>query len=147
MRIAVAEIATEKRMEETPTGAVLVRPYQIILRVSLEIDGVLSPGFPAILDTGHNLNFSISEEHLREWAGMQPRTIGAAKVNNLEVSLRQANVAVGKTIFKLDEGIAVHERGPRLPILGLRALVKNNVKLVVAGNRAYLSKGWSLGSW
>src|SRR5687768_7076153 len=122
MRIASAEIPTEKRMEESPTGLILVRPYQIILRVSLELDGVLSPDFPVILDTGHNLNFSISEEHLRDWAVMQPRTIGAAKVNNLDVSLRRANVVLhGKkhTLFTLDEGIAVHERGPRIPILGL----------------------------
>jgi hypothetical protein len=145
MRIASAEVSSEKRMEDSPSGPVLVRPYQIIFRMSLELNGVLSADFPAILDTGHNLNFSISEEHLRNWAVMQLHTIGTAKVNNVQVDLRKANVAVHSrtpTILRLDEGIAVHDKMPRLPILGLRALVKNDIKLVVKARWAHLSKGW-----
>ena len=132
-------------MEDSPTGPILVRPYQIIFRISLELNGVLSPDFPAILDTGYNLNLSISEEHLRDWAGMSLRKIGSARINDNEVVLRQSNIAVhGKNplVLNLDAGIAVHGAGPRLPTLGLRALVKNNIKLVVVGGWAHLSRGW-----
>ena len=46
----------------TPDGIALVKPFQIIVMVSLSLGDVLEPGgrrFPAILDTGLNHNFAI----------------------------------------------------------------------------------------
>ena len=66
---------------EEPTEAavggeqVLVRPFQIIVRVSLSTRGALSPRFPAVLDTAFNLTFAIAEPHIRSWAGLDPATL------------------------------------------------------------------------
>ena len=56
---------------------VRIRPYQIIVWVSLSAKSVLelpphAPRFPAILDTGHNHNFSIRHQHLVNWASIDP---------------------------------------------------------------------------
>jgi hypothetical protein len=43
----------------------------------------------------------------------------------------------------LREGIAIYpddgSNYPRLPLLGLRAIIKNNLKLVIDGKRKYVS--------
>jgi hypothetical protein len=43
----------------------------------------------------------------------------------------------------LEEGIAIYPRDesdhPRLPLLGLRAIIKYNLKLVIDGKRRYVS--------
>lgn len=64
--------------EATVAGQrVEIRPYQIILWVSLQTGATVSSPFPAILDVGHSLNFSIREEQLRDWANIVP---GALKL-------------------------------------------------------------------
>ena len=46
-------------------------------------------------------------------------------------------------MLPLEEGIAVYpddgSNYPRLPVLGLRAIIKNNLKLVIDGKRKYVS--------
>ena len=59
---------------------VRVKAYQIIAWVSLSVKRVATwepgtPTFPAILDPGHNHNFSIQEEQLIRWAGLRPETL------------------------------------------------------------------------
>ena len=60
-----------------PTGEVIVRPYQIVVWVSITrqhaaaLDSA-TPRFPALLDTGNNHNFSLQHEHLLSWAGAEP---------------------------------------------------------------------------
>ena len=101
------------------------------------------PFFPAILDTGHSHNFSIQEDHLIRWAGLDPRLLPRhreVRIGGHRVPLCQADVWIRpnergqrdrpaeKTPFRvaLDWGIAVYPRTisnpPRLPLLGLRAL-------------------------
>ena len=61
----------------TPDGIALVKPFQIVVMVSLSIGDVLEPGgrrFPAILDTGLNHNFAIRREHLDRWTALRPPT-------------------------------------------------------------------------
>ena len=59
-----------------PGGRCLTaKPYQVIVTVSLTVRETISPAFPAFLDSGHNHNFSISEEHLRVWAGIDPNVL------------------------------------------------------------------------
>src|SRR3954447_25179952 len=91
---------------ETPASVVVagevvpVRAYQIILRVTLAVGETLAkdaPAFPAVLDTGHSHNFSISEGLLVRWAGVNPaacRKLGAILVNRQEVPLLGANLWV-----------------------------------------------------
>jgi hypothetical protein len=151
------EAATEV---ETPSGPVLIRSYQIVAWVSLSVRGALSRPFPAILDTGHSHNFSIKEEHLEAWTGLHAheiQTIGHARVNKQLVELKDAAVTVypnfpGKQdvsqekppyLLMLPEGVAVHRTrdpfAPRLPLLGVRALVKNRLRMTIDGGRKHVS--------
>jgi hypothetical protein len=156
-RCPICEEATEV---DSPTGPVLIRSYQIVAWVSLSVRGTLSPPFPAILDTGHSHNFSIKEEHLELWTGLHAheiQTIGHARVNKQLVELKGAALAIYlNTLGRRDvprerppyrltlaEGIAVHRASdpfaPRLPLLGVRALVKNHLRIIIDGGRKEVS--------
>lgn len=134
---------------------VLIRRYQIAVWVRLK-----DLSFPAVLDTGHTHNFALSEKHLREWAGLRPdslRLIGRSKVNEEKLPQFQSEVflhrnvpgtigrAEGGILLRMEHGITLMpEKMARLPILGLRALVKNDLKLVMDGKRRQvtLKKDW-----
>lgn len=137
-----------------------IRPYQIILWVSLRTDANSSRRFPAILDTGHSLNFSIAERQLREWAGIEPgilKEIGRTTLNNRAVLLSRADLALHRNRtghrdelagaaaaqLQLAEGIVVHASNdplsPRLPLLGLRALVRNRLRVLIDGRNLAVS--------
>jgi hypothetical protein len=114
------------------------------------------PFLPAIIDIGHNHNFSIREEHLIRWAGLDPRClgqVGAVQIGSDRLSLLQADLwlrpnareerdrPADRAPFRLDldSGIAVYPPGmsyaPRLPIFGLRALRWAKFHLTVDGRR------------
>lgn len=139
---------------ESPRGSVLVRPYQIVLWANLSVAGKVSSSFPVVLDTGHTHNSSIREQQLAEWAPTittNLRTIGFARVNRRPVMLKEAGIAIHRNVpgtrdslaanylLDLPQGIAVHGRtdpfAPRLPLLGMRALVRNRLKLIIDGAR------------
>ena len=145
---------------ETPTGPILIRSYQIVAWVGLSVRGMLSRPFPAVLDTGHSHNFSIKEEHLgvvdgtacsrnpddRACAGEQAtrRTQGCrGRVYPNTPGKRDA--LRGKPPYRLilPEGIAVHRASdpfaPRLPLLGIRALVTNQLRITIDGSRKEVS--------
>ena len=69
---------SERRSEVwTPDRLATIKPYQIIVTVSLAARELMEPDpglprFPAILDTGNNHNFAISEPHLRSWTRITP---------------------------------------------------------------------------
>ena len=144
----------------SPWGAVLIRPYQIIVWVSVSVRGLFSPPFPAILDTGHSHNFSIKEEHLEFCVRLPPadlRTIGYARVNREPVVLKEAGLALHRNVarsrddlggespylLELSEGIAVHRLedpfAPRLPLLGMRSLAKNGLRIIIDTRRLEVS--------
>jgi hypothetical protein len=136
---------------------VRVRADQIIVWVSLSLRRLTNPTpvavpFPAILDTGHNHTFSLSEYHLRSWAGLTPDVLdvlAAVRDRGRRIDLRSANLwvhtnAVGQREVLSDgpphrlianAGIAVYpgDDFPRLPILGLRAIAENDLLLTVNG--------------
>ncbi|HYV39813.1 MAG TPA: hypothetical protein VE988_29255, partial [Gemmataceae bacterium] len=113
------------------------------------------PRFPGILDTGHNHNFSINGSHLRDWAAVpinSLRRLGQIEEGGDTLPLfaanvwihcnrpRTRNVAPEKPPFllRLDEGIAVQDKRigvPRLPLLGLRALARNDLFLTTDGGK------------
>lgn len=145
---------------DTPSGPILIRSYQIVIWVGISVRGRLSPPFPAVLDTGHSHNFSIKEEHWELWTGLHSReipTIGHARVNKQLVELKDAAIAVysntpgerdslrakSSHLLILSEGIAVHRAtdpfAPRLPLLGMRALVKNHLQIMIDGERKEVS--------
>ena len=85
-------------MVRSPSGEVEVRPYQIVVWLSLGAASQAAPSlppFPAILDTGHNHNFSIQADLLKAWAGWEPDELPKLKaisVNRQRVPLHSADV-------------------------------------------------------
>ncbi len=141
-----------------PRGSMRVKPYQIVAAISVSLQALLewdphTPRFPAILDTGNNHNLSISRGHLLRWAGLQPealRIIGAIRERQQRISLHAASVWLHRNRpgeralrdqephpLKLQQGIAVYpdDIGPRLPVLGLRALTQNQLHLAIDPER------------
>jgi hypothetical protein len=146
---------------ETPTAVsvgrerVTIKPYQIIVWVSLTArdQEILEPGtprFPAVLDIGLSYNFSISDELLRRWAGLHPRSLrglGRVRLSGLPADVHEAEAwlypnqpgqrdrFLNQPPFRLHlkRGIAVYLRHtpnvPRLPLLGLRGLRWTNLQL------------------
>jgi hypothetical protein len=133
-----------------------IRPYQIILWVSVTPKSVLTLGttarrFPAILDTGHNHNFSIQRRHVIQWAGMDPTSVplrGAIREGGRRAELRSFNVWIHPNekgerdrfadrpahCVELPAGVAVYPDDavfPPLPLLGLRALVRGKMHLAL----------------
>jgi hypothetical protein len=149
----------------TPDGIAVVKPFQIVVMVSLSIGDTLEPGgrrFPAILDTGLNHNFAIRREHLDRWTGLRPPTRKPVTVQKQAIPLAAAHVWVYRNQpgtsepsdlppirLRTPEGIAVFPEDvpnpARLPILGLRALVRSDLKLIIDGKRREVTlkrPGW-----
>jgi hypothetical protein len=152
----------------TPDRLATVKPHQIIVTVGLSVRELIEPDsglprFPAILDTGNNHNFAIREEQLRSWVRITPSesrhyiTIQGRRVPLINAGLwlfcnEPGRVAVsGRSPIRLAmaEGIAVFPEDlpnpARLPILGLRALVDNNLMLIIDGKRREVTlktPGW-----
>jgi hypothetical protein len=114
------------------------------------------PRFPAILDTGHNHNFIIQKRHLELWANTSTEMLtpaGALYVNNKPVELYDANVWLHCNIagqinpdegsepieLPINGGIAISTEGPRLPLLGIRALRSAGLYIAIACERGFVS--------
>ncbi len=139
-----------------------IKPYQIIIQVSISDHATWDPRipvFPALLDTGNNHNFSIQAYQLRRWAGIDPRYLpveGTVRVDRREATLHLARVWIHRNgggkrdlrggqpfMLRLAEGVIVYpadgSNHPRLPLLGLRAIMDNNLKLTIDGKRDHVS--------
>jgi len=140
--------------------SVNVKRDQIIVWVSITEKGVSdlhpnTPRVPAILDTGCTHAFVIRERHLQEWAGIHPRylrRLAATRVYRKTVPQLAANVWLHPNVsgdrdriadrapYRLEilPGIAVvpePESDPRLPLVGLRAVRWNHLRVSVNGDR------------
>jgi hypothetical protein len=138
---------------------VTAHSFQVVVWVSVTPEDwtELPPGtprLPAILDTGHSHNFSIPDRQLRLWAGIVPPALPLlrnVRINRVNVPLRAASLwlhpnrsgqrdrftASPPFRLQLPRGIAIYPPDtpgePRLPLLGLRALVLNNLHLTIDG--------------
>jgi hypothetical protein len=147
------------------TEMVRVKAYEILVWVSLTPKHPPSdwqPGtrrFPAVLDSAHTHNFSLQAQHLTRWSGLTPqrlRPLGRLRKAGLESPLYAANVWIyfnqpGERDalrecppyrLELPRGIAVHpdeSSFPRVPVLGLRALITNRLHLTVDGEHRFAS--------
>jgi hypothetical protein len=154
--------SSDPTVVSAPGGRVRVKPYQIVVAVSVSLQTLREwdrrmPRFPAILDTGNNHNLSISRGHLLRWAGLQPEAlpiIGAARERQQRIPLHAASVWLHRNRpgertlrdqephpLKLEEGIAIYpdDIGPRLPVLGLRALTRNQLHVAIDPERMRVS--------
>src|SRR5262245_2657195 len=127
--------------------AVPIKPYQVVLWVSIAPMGRrhLDPGvlrFPAVLDTGFNHSFILQQQHLVQWAGLQPDELvplARIQVYGEEAPLVSGNVWLHRNkpgrrdefarlppfCLELDRSVAIpsgRSHAPRRPLLGLRAL-------------------------
>jgi hypothetical protein len=103
-------------------------------------------------------NFAIDEHHLENWAGLKVndlKIIGRVKLAGKVFSLRRSGLllhrnAPGKRdelstkspyALTLPEGVVVYPRGEgmRLPVLGLRALLQNDLRTVIDFNSVSIS--------
>jgi hypothetical protein len=158
-----------------PNGAAVIRPYQIVVWVSvLPLGAIPSPGhalvFPAILDTGNSYTFAVGEGHLQRWAGLASAALpflGSLFVNNQPVERRAATVWLHRNRrgerklpltgfsypLELDDGIAIYPRPmlpPRLPLLGLRALDENRLSFLLDGSHRFVdvrTQDWRARCW
>ncbi len=111
-----------------------MRGYQIVAWLSLR-----QLVFPAILDTGHSHNLTISSRHLTEWAGVDDlEPIGEIEVNGRPLTQYRADLQLHRNLpgtrqpwpetfsLNVDEGITVLPDAtpgvPRLPLDGLRPI-------------------------
>jgi hypothetical protein len=137
--------------------AVTIKRFQIFVWVSIQG----SSPFPAILDTGHSHNFSITESQLAHWAGLRSRQfklIGTTRLKGEKLSQLQGDLrlhrnrqgtrelAEGSLPLILTEGFTLAPEGSsRLPLMGLRAIVSNRLILRIDGKRRQVtlrSQGW-----
>lgn len=143
-----------------------VRPDQIVVWLSVHIAGAIEPEenipkFPALLDTGSNFGFAVQHRHLREWAGMDPGllvSLGTVSILERVATRRRAAVwlypnvpgrqdmAVDRPPFRLtmERGIAIYPTdtdppGPRLPLLGLPALLDSSLDCWIDPERRHVN--------
>jgi hypothetical protein len=129
----------------TPDGPALVLPYQVLVTVSIAPWRVreLPPDatrFPAV---------AIRREQWDRWTGLSLPRHGQVSIGGRIVPLLAANVWIHPNTkakpFKLElqEGVAVYPTDipnpARLPIPGLRGLVRNRLRLTIDGDRKTVS--------
>jgi hypothetical protein len=165
MTAILRRLPFSERQDEVNIGLerVRVRPYQIVIWISVTARTVLdlpphAPRLPAILDTGHTHHFLLQYRHLAEWAQLSPAQLpqrATITVDGQPVPLHAATVwlhanqpghrdhfrDVPPLPLHLVEGVAVSPQGstfPRLPLLGLRALVGNRLHFTLDPERCVI---------
>jgi len=138
--------------------AVNVRQFQIIVWVAVTDVGLsVCPQnisrFPAVIDIGFNHNFLIQAHQLHDWARIESSDliyVANIAVRGERVPLREADVWIfqNQPAFRdqlqevppfrlqLDGGIAVcpdRMNYPRLPLIGLRTICRNQLDVRVDG--------------
>jgi hypothetical protein len=135
-----------------------VRRNQIIVWLSVRAP---HRTFPAILDTGLSHNLSMARRHAERWIGADLPRIGRYKIGTIKVEQFAADVAIHRNKpgtrelrdsvphpLTMHEGISILPDelpiAPRIPILGLRTIMRNRLTLIVDGkrNRVTLKTGW-----
>jgi hypothetical protein len=154
--------------------SVRVKPDQIVVWVSVSEMGLRqlhpdTPRLPAILDTGSNHNFVIRRSQLLEWAGIHPEYVGSlgpTRLHGRRLPQLAANVWLHPNrprvrdefaedapfLLECQGGIVVipekHDQAElRLPVMGLRAVRRNNLRLSIDGRRRLVSIRTSRRFW
>jgi hypothetical protein len=158
MSAILRQLPFREEADELAVGLerIRIKPYQIIVWVSVTTRAVVelppnTPRIPAILDTGHSDNFSIQDQHLTRWAGLEVTALPQVRRlrdRSRNIPVHAANLWIHRNVpgkrdeftneapwlLPLKQGIAVYpgeSQFPRLPLLGLRALVRNKLHLTM----------------
>lgn len=151
-------------IEEEPTvlfvgaEAVTIKRYPIGVWISINDE---TRPFLAVLDLGHSHNLSITESQLRSFASLSPARlefIGTTRLKGERLTQYRADVRIhrnrpgtmelgeGSYRLTIDQGISLAPEGScRLPLLGLRALVRSGLVMKMHGRRRTVSlrtPGW-----
>lgn len=138
-----------------------ILPFQAVIWVGVVSVGQIppdprAPRIPAVPDLGFNGTFAIREEQLREWAGLTPRLfpkLRTTRLRGVPTDSRLANLWLHPNVpytrdlsggpplrLELSQGILVMSRPdtasetdhrPRLPLLGVQALHRARLRLIV----------------
>ncbi|SRR5579883_612443 len=148
-----------------PSGRLDLRPPKIIVGISLtpaDGENSLPQGvitLPAILDTGFNRTLEIDERHLFKWAGLRKEHLDLSAKDRFHEARRYAlgvaNIWLHRTPYAgprtpparppllLEDSPQVRvmapigKPNPRLPLLGLMALVNNKLQLSIDGENSH----------
>lgn len=134
-----------------------VLPDQIVVMVGIAARSVSAlpadtSSFPAVLETGNNHNFAIRHDPLNRWTGVSLPKRGLVIVGGGTIPLDAANVGIhpdlgGPSRLRMEEGIVVYPpdvaNPARLPIPGLRGLVRNGLTLPIDGKAKDVTVGSS----
>jgi hypothetical protein len=120
-----------------------IRRNQIVVWLSI---GDARRRFPALVDTGRSHNMSISSSQLQRWSGETLQAIGDVNIGKEVVVQYAAEVHVRRSVKgivsgtyppEMPQGISVIDdhspAAPRVPLLGLRTLISNKLRLIVDG--------------
>jgi hypothetical protein len=163
---------------EVPSGRLDLRPPKIIIGISLTLVGESTLAqrvitLPAILDTGFNRVLEIDEWHLNHWAGLhREHLVPIEKDKSYEgrkYDLCGARIWLHRTpytgpraprdfpplLLKNSPQVRVMspigKPNPRLPLLGLSALIQNRLRASIDGEntrfRIHRSLRLSLSDW
>ena len=150
-------IADHPHLIDVRGELVPINRHQIIIWISIND---ISKPLPALLDTGHGHNLSISASQLRRGSGATLQRIGELEIDRKRVVQYAADVRLHRNIpgraglrkgescpLEMPQGISVmaDEDAPRLPLIGLRVLVSNKLRLRIDGDRQQVTlktKGW-----
>jgi hypothetical protein len=159
--------AAERLLQLKTGGIVSIKSLQPIVWISVTPPQVIdlpdnSPRFPAVIDTGFNQTLLIQDQHLKEWGGVNPGDLQlfpgeTARYGSQTWPFRIADIwlhaiesdnAAVRPIresycLETHPGILVvskSERWQRLPVLGMRALAWNRIKLHLEFESAAM--GW-----
>jgi len=151
--------AAPRELHDPAWGEVIrLKPHQILLWVSLTQRGLerlppATPRLPVLLDTGHNHNFSLREDHLVRsglespwpWSSIPLRVRDASGIERevprllVDVWLYPDPPQLGQVAYPLRlgfRGAACYPAtsavsGPHLPLLGLAALCAGSVTVTM----------------
>ncbi len=147
-----------------PSGRLDLRPPKILVGLSLSLlseRDALPAGaviLPAILDTGFNRTFEIDEWHLVHWAGLRTEHLSPVAKDKIhdgrKYELCRATLWLHRTPYEgprtrrtsppvlLARSLQVRvmatvgKPNPRLPLLGLNALIENKLQLQLDGSNS-----------
>lgn len=156
-----------------PASTVDLRPPQLVVGISLTLpeeedfpEGVNI--FPALIDTAYNRTLEIDEQHLVQWAGFHKDWLISLEKNRhlrgRAYGIFDANIWLHRLPYlKLRRPLArsprllechqirvmepIGDPSPRLPIVGLDALVTDGLRLSVDGYTGNFRISQSLRSW
>jgi hypothetical protein len=153
------------RQVQAPSGEFLsIRPRQLPIWVSVTPPEVIvlpnaTPVLPALLDTGFNDSFLIQESQLERWANLDLLALRQTDVMHVygsTIPVVAANVwiyrnlrgtwnidrAVEPFCLELFPGIGISPDAlgkPRLPLIGMRALMRNRLQTLIDGHNRHVS--------